>query len=376
MASMRDTAALHQLLVSRFPDLAHVPRDFYIVGGAVRDLLLGEHPLDVDLTGIDSETAARQFARRTGGRTIELGRDPLRVHRVFARGRIYDFADLQRGSIDADLGRRDFTIDALAYRADEQRLYDFHGGVEDLNRRVIRMITEQNLLDDPLRILKAVRMAVRLDFVIEPETAEAIRRHARRIADVAPERVTYELDGILTSGRARDGIALLRALGLDLFGGSIAGPGDTNDPDITLALLLRDRTEEDVRRLGERWRWSAARIQAIVAFLRSRGDRRPLRIAIYDAGRMLAPRIAVFLHQASDERAGAFSETLAGDGTAIFATQAMLDGEEIGSIAGIETGPRIGVLKRSLLEAQLLGEVRTSEDAVEFVRSHRGGGGS
>jgi hypothetical protein len=364
---MRPVSELHGLLVARFRELSRAPRDFYVVGGAVRDLLLGEQPVDVDLAGKNAEPRAAEFAQATRGRMLELGREPLQVWRIFTGGRIYDFAELHGGSIASDLARRDFTIDALAYRMDEHRLIDPTGGVRDLERGVIRMISEQNLLDDPLRMVKAVRMAARFGFAIEPETAEAIGRHASEIRSVAPERITYEIDGILDSGRARAGFELLSTLGFDLFGGPAAPASDAADPEVNLALLLRDRRPEEIERLGRRWRWSTRRMRTVAALLRARDDLRPLEIAIFDAGPALAPRIAAYLEAAGDERWRQFAAVLKRDGERIFTTRPMLNGREIAQAAGVAEGPALGALKRRLLEAQLLGEVTSRGEARRFL---------
>jgi hypothetical protein len=345
-------------LLRRFPDLIHAPSGFFVVGGAVRDVLLGLQPIDADLTGEGSVMAATVFANTTGGRLLELGRDPLHIHRIFVHGRIYDFADLFGGSIESDLARRDYTIDALAWRRDEDRLYDLHQGGEDLEAGIIRMIAERNLVDDPLRMLKAVRMAVRFDFRIEDATAEAIQRHAALITAVAPERVTYELNGCLT----RRGLSLLHELELDqpIFGYPVEAV-DAEHPDVALAAVIRD---DNAARLGARWKWSRARIDTINALHRARRSEKPPEVLLHDTG----PLLESYFRAIGDRR----SELLGAlDQSEVAGTRALLNGLEIARLAAIDAGAELGRIKRELLEAQLTGAVKTRQQAEAFVLARR-----
>ena len=148
-------------LLRLFPRLRDLPCPAYVVGGAVRDLILGAAPADVDVACIDPLACARAFHRKV----IRLGREEhLSAYRVVDGPHVYDFAALLDGSIDADLARRDFTVNAMAVDLESGELLDPHDGRGDLERRLVRMIDATNFDDDPLRMLKAVRMAVRFDF--------------------------------------------------------------------------------------------------------------------------------------------------------------------------------------------------------------------
>src|SRR5205814_10103334 len=121
-------------------------------------------------------------------------------------------------SLEGDLARRDFTINAMALDVTRPggALIDPHDGRGDLARRLIRAVGDPNerFAEDPLRLLRAVRFATQLDFRLDPETAAGVRRLAAELAWVPKERVQPELDRILLDRRAADGIGMLCELGL------------------------------------------------------------------------------------------------------------------------------------------------------------------
>src|SRR5712671_5303782 len=148
-------------LLRLFPRLRDLPCHAYVVGGAVRDLIFGAAPADVDVACLDPLACARALGRSV----LRLGReDHLSAWRVVDGPHVYDFAALLDGSIGADLARRDFTVNAMAVDLRSGALLDPHEGREDLRRHLVRMVDAGNFDDDPLRMVKAVRMAVRLDF--------------------------------------------------------------------------------------------------------------------------------------------------------------------------------------------------------------------
>src|SRR3954454_22777155 len=208
---------LRAALLRLFPRRRDLPTHAYVVGGAVRDLTLGTAPADVDVACLEPLACARALRRKV----IRLGREEhLSAYRVVDGPHVYDFAALLDGSIDADLARRDFTINAMAVDFASGELLDPHDGRGDLARRLVRMIDASNFDDDPLRMLKAIRMAVRFGFEIDAETLSAIRIRAERILDVSVERVAYELTVIFSANAFRRAVRLLRETRVDvpLFG--------------------------------------------------------------------------------------------------------------------------------------------------------------
>ncbi|MCJ7829969.1 MAG: hypothetical protein MUP74_01155 [Desulfobacterales bacterium] len=187
----------------------------YLVGGAVRDLLLGRSPIDLDIAVAgDPEVYASQIARAACGRVVVMGGPGQMIWRVLIRGAIYDVAALNGPSIEADLRLRDFTVNALAISLKTGAEIDCLGGRRDLNAGIIRMVAPSAFRNDPLRLLRAFRIAAGLDFAIEPETLGAIKRHAPLIATSAGERIRSELFALLRMPRSHAYLVQLAESGL------------------------------------------------------------------------------------------------------------------------------------------------------------------
>ncbi len=188
----------------------------WLVGGAVRDRLLGRPTDDIDVTMAgDPRAAARRLAKATGGASFRLS-GAFGTWRVVGPGHSWhaDLVTLRDGEIEADLAHRDFTINAMAEPIGGGELLDPHGGREDLARGIVRMVSAQALADDPLRSLRAVRIAVELGLEIDPETGRAAAAHAREMERVAPERVFGELKRVISADDVRRGLELMEAYGL------------------------------------------------------------------------------------------------------------------------------------------------------------------
>jgi poly(A) polymerase len=181
----------------------------YLVGGFVRDLLLGRETADIDIAvAADALEVAPRVAAALGGKSIVLD-EASRVARVVlsdekapSGGRWQlDFSSFA-GSIEEDLNRRDFTIDAMAVELghlarDNIRLLDPFNGRADIKKRIIRAVADSAFKADPVRLLRALRLAAELGFTIESQTGALIERHSRLIAGVAGERVREELVRLL-----------------------------------------------------------------------------------------------------------------------------------------------------------------------------------
>ncbi len=198
----------------------------YVVGGAVRDYLLGRSAgvtdLDLALPG-PVLPAARRVADRLGWAyyPLDTERDVARIvlSREGAPPLVCDLAAL-RGDLAADLALRDFTVNALALElrlGASTRLVDLCGGVDDLEARQIRVVSRESLAADPIRLLRAVRFARQLDFAIAAETESQLRSLAARVCEASPERQRDELWKILALPQPADALADLHRLGLLVY---------------------------------------------------------------------------------------------------------------------------------------------------------------
>jgi poly(A) polymerase len=220
----------------------------WIVGGAVRDAALGRAVADLDLAVAgDPGTAARAIGKGVGEHAFELSAE-FGTWRVVARegGWQIDVTALRGGSIEADLGERDFTIGAVAVPLHGEEPLDPHAGLTDLAEKRLRAVSDQSFLADPLRLLRAPRLAAELDLEIEPRTADLARAAAARAGEPAGERQLAELRQLMGGPDPLRGLSLLGALGvegavlpeLELLRGVEQGPNHHLDVyDHTIAVL-------------------------------------------------------------------------------------------------------------------------------------------
>jgi poly(A) polymerase len=196
--------------------LAGVSDGVWLVGGALRDRLLGRQTADYDLAVAgDPATVARALGRDAGGHAFELS-GAFAAWRVVAHDRTWqvDVLPVTGGSIEADLVARDLTVNAIAQPLAGGDYVDPSGGLGDLRARRLRMVSPGAFASDPLRTVRLVRLACELDFEAEPETATAAQAQAPALQRVAPERIFTELRRILSSPRALAGFDLMASTGV------------------------------------------------------------------------------------------------------------------------------------------------------------------
>ncbi|WP_281559580.1 polynucleotide adenylyltransferase PcnB [Thalassomonas sp. RHCl1] len=216
--------------------------DAYLVGGGVRDIILGLEPKDFDIATNATPEQIKELFRncRLIGRRFRLahivfGRDVIEVatfrghhdnnnqekakgnqkiskqseHGMLLRDNIY-------GSIEEDAERRDFSINALYYSVTDFKVYDFANGVEDVHNRIIRLIgdPETRYREDPVRMLRAIRFATKLDMTISEETQAPIAELAPLLANIPAARMFEEFNKLFLSGKARANFDMLRDYGL------------------------------------------------------------------------------------------------------------------------------------------------------------------
>ncbi len=188
----------------------------WIAGGAVRDAGLGREVTDLDLAVPEDPAAvARAVAQAGGGHAFELSSE-FATWRAVAADRAWqvDVTVLRGGTIESDLAARDFTLGAVAVPLGGGEPIDPFGGLADLDRRVLRVVATESFAADPLRLLRAARLATELELEIDPSTASLARREAPRAAEPAGERQLAELRRLLGAADPLRGLSLMDELGL------------------------------------------------------------------------------------------------------------------------------------------------------------------
>lgn len=209
-------------------------RPCYVVGGYVRDLFLNRHSKDIDFVSVGSGIEVAEAVTKIIGKgahlsvfknfgTAQVKYRSLELEFVGARRESYRRDSrkpiVEDGTLDDDLSRRDFTINAMAISVNEDgfgSIIDRYNGIDDLNNKLIRTPLDPDITfsDDPLRMMRAIRFATQLQFTILPETFEAIKRNASRISIISKERIVDELTKIMASPTPSIGWKLLLECGL------------------------------------------------------------------------------------------------------------------------------------------------------------------
>ncbi|MFQ5934025.1 MAG: HD domain-containing protein, partial [Dehalococcoidia bacterium] len=258
--------------IDAFPHLGQI-RDLlqrrsceaYLVGGYIRDSILGRSTRDIDIAVEGSaEELGRNLADFLGGSLVLLGKEDQVARAVLPQGDDVPWQmDLTPISSDilGNLGARDFTIDALALRLDDSigKVIDPFGGLKDLGDRVVRAVGPDVFRKDPIRSMRAVRLAAELNFFIHPDTQLLIRGDAQLLSGEAPERVRVELCAALATDlgyqplRQMEDLGLLQLLIPELEEGRGIGQPKEHRWDVydhsletvgALEQLLNDKTEE------------------------------------------------------------------------------------------------------------------------------------
>jgi Poly A polymerase head domain len=321
----------------------------WVVGGAVRDESLGRPLVDVDVALRQPEAAARSFSRRSGGAPFPLSERHAAWRVALADGRTVDFTPL-RDTIEDDLSTRDFSINAIAERVGSDDYVDPYNGFGDLAAKRIRAVKDSVFEDDPLRLLRAVRLEDELDFRMVPETEELVRRSAELVTQPAGERILAELRRLSAGGYRRlDSLGLLGPLG-----GRIDDRLDRWDlPEYRLVAVLR----EDLRRLpisNELRRFAGALLRA--------GQPGEDARSIHRFRRASEPwSLEALAYVGAPELAGAIEKARRSD-----PAEPLVRGDEL----ELPPGPEIGRLLAEIEEERAAGTIATKEEALDYARRH------
>jgi hypothetical protein len=324
-------------------------QDAWIVGGAVRDELFGREVIDLDIACREPETTARAYAKRSGGAPFPLSERHGDWRVALDGGRTVDFTPLDDG-IEDDLATRDFTINAIAVPLAGGDPVDPYRGLADLEAKVLRAVSPTVFADDPLRLLRAVRLEDELGFQVEPETERLVREQAELVKRPARERSLAELVRLSVDGyRRADEVGLLAPLE-----GSSAGldrPALVDRPAFRLVAVFGDalrrfpvsnETKRYAQKLLHAERPGDASPRAIHRFRR---ETEPWALdALVFVG---APELE------GEVRAARENEP----------PEPLLRGDEL----GVPPGPEIGRLLERIAEERAAGTISTRDEALELV---------
>ena len=324
----------------------------YVVGGTVRDELLGRSVVDLDIACADPERAARAYAAASGGAPFRLSAAHGGWRVALDGGRTVDFTPLH-GSIEDDLATRDFTINAIARPLAGGEHVDPFGGRVDLETGTVRAVGADVFENDPLRLLRAVRFEEELAFAIERRTERLVREQAELVTRPAGERILEVLLRLDIPGWSRLGeLGLLQPLGGSLELADRAGAVDS--PEYRLVVFLQDSIgllpiSRDLRRFA-------------VALLRSSppSDSSPRSLHRFRRGTEPWAAEALAFHGRLD-LASALDESRASD-----PAEPLLRGDEL----GLPEGPEVGALLELIAEERAAGMISTRKEALELVRRH------
>jgi tRNA nucleotidyltransferase (CCA-adding enzyme) len=376
--------------------------DLYLVGGAVRDLHLGVAAVDIDLltegdaialaTALGDAMGARVVAHPRFG-TAAVSGEGFRLDIAQARSERYPrpgaLPVVEPATLEEDLARRDFTINAMALRLTGPRrgeVIDPHGGESDLKRRVVRVLYDASFQDDATRITRALRYGGRFRYEIEAHTAALLRRDVSYIDTISGARLRYEFERIANEARVAEIVrragdlgvlaavyAALRAGDRELTAlGDLPALRHSHRDAALFCVLLSRATVGDAEGAIERLRLTGRQAGAVRAFLRLRDNEAQLA----EAG--LRPSEAVALFEVAPRPAiEAFAllagTTIVGERASRFLDEwrhikPRLNGRDVEAL-GVPHGPRVGEALALLREARLDGRAPRREDEVALVRA-------
>jgi tRNA nucleotidyltransferase (CCA-adding enzyme) len=376
----------------------------YLVGGFVRDLIIGQANLDIDIVVEgDAIALARKLAEQHGGRVHAHTRfgtakwiveedEQLHLDFATARTEFYEYPsalpDVERSSIKLDLHRRDFTINALALCLDPERygaLLDPYGGEFDLQRGIIRVLHNLSFIEDPTRILRAVRFEQRFGFTIETRTAQLIDDARNLLEKVSGQRLRNELDLIFSETEPERALARLQDVGaLEKIQPSLKvdqwlirkfqtlREAYTPTPLLYLGVLAYRLRAAEVRALAKRLKLAKGETEILVQVASLRLIERPLNNTNLTPSRVVDllehyddAALAVFAITAESAQAASYIDRYRGEWRHV---QSELTGRDLKAL-GLPPGPQYKEILRELRASRLDGTVTQRAQEEEFARA-------
>jgi tRNA nucleotidyltransferase/poly(A) polymerase len=345
---MDDAAARLEASTSKIREVLG-GQEAWIVGGAIRDALLGRPLLDLDVACRDPKLSARAYARRFGGAPFPLS-ERHGAWRVAAEsGATIDFTPLSDG-IEDDLATRDFTFNAIAASVDGGTERDPYGGRADLEAGIVRAVSDTVFEADPLRLLRAVRLEDELGFRMDEHTEALVRASASLVPRSAGERILAELRRLSAAGYRRlDDVGLLAPLG-----GAVDRRLDAlDDPDFRLVAVFGERVTDlpvsnDLRRYA-------------ATLLRAHAPQEPTPRAIHRFRRETEPwALDALAFVGAPELSGLVEAARRAE-----PAEPLVRGDEL----GLPPGPAIGRILALIDEERAAGTISTREEALALARS-------
>ena len=464
-----DFGLFNKTILNQLKSLLNPDAALYVVGGYIRDICFGKENFDVDFI-VQNQNAielAKEFAQKTDRYFIVLDEE-YEIARVIDRDKthFFDFARCENDDIETDLARRDLTINAISAQVfPDFKILDKFNGMKDFNDKIIKAISEKNLTDDPLRILRVFRFASVLNFEIAPQTLSLAQKHIKLIKNVAPERILTELLKLFEGKRSAYYINLMKETGLlyelfDLLAKEEKIPPNTHHhlklidhsietvnqveqlidsmpefllkklqtqqvPNVKyislmkLASLLHDVGKPNTWTIEENGRhrfinhdfvgaellktdlkemkFSKAQIKYITTLVRyhiypsqlareneNTGDKAILRM-FRKLNEHTADVILLAMADRLSARGPAITDEIVKNNLDTLKkylimyeeylnTQAplpkLLDGNEIAQILNIPKDKKLGEIINNLVEKQAIGEIKTKDEAIEFIKTH------
>lgn len=378
-----------------------------LAGGCVRDRLLNLTPKDYDIATDATPARVKEIfprARHIGAKFgvmlirrsgFELEVTTFRSDGPYSDGRHPDAVTF--GTDVQDAHRRDFTINGLFLDPIEDRVIDYVAGRKDLDAGVIRTIgdPERRFAEDHLRMLRAVRFGARLGFAIAPETTQAIRGNAAKLESISPERIWLELEQILTARTRARGWSLLVETGLHphlarrwmptdqetsrISARLTALPEHTVAASLALASMLGDRSPDEVGDVCQALHISNRLSEAATWLVRSLPlARREAALELADLKALMAEspwpelleflRIDLAVRRGDPEPFTRLHDRASAIPAEKVAPPPLVSGDDLGEL-GLEPGPRMGKVLKTLYRAQLNEEITSREEALATART-------
>ena len=325
----------------------------YLVGGAVRDELLGRPVVDIDVATHDPEVAARIYAGLAKAALFPLSERHGAWRVAFADGSTVDFTPL-RGGIEEDLRTRDFTINAIAMPVAGGERIDPLKGFPDLQARRLRAVSGTVFEDDPLRLLRAVRLEDELGFALEEQTERLVSAHAELVTKPAGERILGELERLTPDGfRRAEELGLLAPLGGSLD--RLTEVDLVDSPGFLLVTIFGENLERlpisnELRRFAR-------------TLLRAERPADDSARAVYRFRHATEPwALSALAYLGATDLYDSVRAARAEDPTG-----PLLRGEDILAL-GVEPGPQVGRVLDLVAEERAAGTISTRDEALELVR--------